>query len=207
MGTRGAVGVKLDGKYYVTYNHFDSYPSGLGKEVVEFCQKVVKTHGGIELFCQNMKRVNLVKQSVKASKEMQKKYAGYCDESVSSQDSADWYCLLRHLQGSSILHEIFAGKVQHMIDSFSFLKDSLFCEYAYIVNLDDKVLEFYEGFNKEKGKSGPLPIKQIADKRVSKDCDAKYYPVRYVGSVKLEDIEEFNVEQIQNNKELAWTRG
>ena len=30
----------------------------------------------------------------------------------------------------------------------SFLHDSLFCEFAYIVNLDKEVLEFYIGFNK-----------------------------------------------------------
>ena len=33
-------------------------------------------------------------------------------------------------------------------DNSEFLRDSLFCEYACIVNLDDRVLEIYRGFNK-----------------------------------------------------------
>ena len=40
MGTRGAIGYfgKLDGEnlHKVTYNHFDSYPSVLGKKIVEY---------------------------------------------------------------------------------------------------------------------------------------------------------------------------
>ena len=36
MGTRGALGFKINGEYKVTYNHFDSYMEGLGKEVISF---------------------------------------------------------------------------------------------------------------------------------------------------------------------------
>jgi len=39
MGTRGLFGFRR-GRYYVVYNHFDSYPSGLGfqlwKEIDEY---------------------------------------------------------------------------------------------------------------------------------------------------------------------------
>ena len=39
MGTRGFVGFKQKGIIKGWYNHFDSYPSGLGEEVVEkFCE-------------------------------------------------------------------------------------------------------------------------------------------------------------------------
>lgn len=39
-------------------------------------------------------------------------------------------------------------------DNNGFLKESLFCEYAYIINLDDKVLEIYHGFNKDPNGNG-----------------------------------------------------
>ena len=32
-------------------------------------------------------------------------------------------------------------------NSIEFAKDSLFCEWAYVVNLDNDTLEVYEGFN------------------------------------------------------------
>jgi hypothetical protein len=36
-----------------------------------------------------------------------------------------------------------------MTDSNNFIRDSLFCEYAYIINLDTNCLEFWVGFQKE----------------------------------------------------------
>ncbi len=37
----------------------------------------------------------------------------------------------------------------YMIDSLEFAKDSLFCEWGYLVNLDENVLEVYRGFISE----------------------------------------------------------
>ncbi len=35
MGTRGLYGFRKDGVNKLTYNHYDSYPSGLGKHILE----------------------------------------------------------------------------------------------------------------------------------------------------------------------------
>ena len=40
MGTRGICGFRFDDKDYLAYNHFDSYPSGLGVEIAEICKVV-----------------------------------------------------------------------------------------------------------------------------------------------------------------------
>lgn len=37
MGTRGLYGIRKDGVDKVTYNHFDSYPEYLGKNMLKFC--------------------------------------------------------------------------------------------------------------------------------------------------------------------------
>lgn len=200
MGTRGALGVKLDGQYYVTYNHWDSYPSGLGKEVVQFCQNIQKS-GVWDIFREKMGKVTLVNDQNPASAKLQKKYAEFCDTSVSEGTPASWYCLLRKLQGIGILKAIYEGKLSHMIDNFSFLKDSLFCEYAYIINLDDNRLEFYDGFNKDADTNSPLPIPQKPS-----DKQEKYYPVRFVGSVYLDEIVDFKVEDIDITPALAWRK-
>jgi len=39
MGTRGVYGFERDGVKKITYNHYDSYPSALGKDVVSFIKK------------------------------------------------------------------------------------------------------------------------------------------------------------------------
>jgi len=36
-----------------------------------------------------------------------------------------------------------------MLNYNDFIKNSLFCEWAYIINLDSKELEIYKGFQKE----------------------------------------------------------
>lgn len=41
MGTRGYFGFFYKGKYYLIYNHYDSYPSYLGKKLVEEIKKAI----------------------------------------------------------------------------------------------------------------------------------------------------------------------
>jgi hypothetical protein len=36
MGTRGLIGFVIKGRRRATYNHFDSYPEGLGFDVLRF---------------------------------------------------------------------------------------------------------------------------------------------------------------------------
>jgi len=38
-----------------------------------------------------------------------------------------------------------------MIDNLSFMFNSLFCEFAYVINLDTEMLEIYFGWQREKG--------------------------------------------------------
>ena len=65
---------------------------------------------------------------------------------VGEKSTDDWYCLLRHAQGNL---NIYTDGFKYMNDSHDFLNDSLFCEYAYIINVDTSQLEFYSGFNKK----------------------------------------------------------
>jgi len=196
MGTRGAYGIKSNGKYYVTYNHFDSYPDGLGDVIVEFCRKIQKENGW-DAFRKGTEALTLVNLSGIPSAKLIEKYRKYSDINVSRQTVDDWYCLLRNLQFGEILTGIYNGNIEHMINGFDFLSDSLFCEYAYIINLDKMRLEFYEGFN-DKGfdENSPLPFiqKEVEiklkeeEKERKRSEGTKYYPVRFKGSVPLSKI-------------------
>lgn len=141
MGTRGAWGFRVEGKDKLTYNHWDSYPSGLGKTMIEFIQKTPN-----EVLEKIARRIILVNEGSKAPIDMIKKYGDYANLGVSSGKPTDWYCLLRETQGKpEAYHD---DNLCHMIDSHRFLGDSLFCEWAYILNMDTLRLEVYVGFNK-----------------------------------------------------------
>lgn len=148
MGTRGAVGFKLDQKEVIFYNHFDSYPDGLGQDVVDYVKSVTDWN---EIRDQVL-AFEAVEDGVLPTREQKKRAAelGTIDLRVSKQSDDDFYCLTRLAQGDlSLQLELGFGKLNN-----EFPLDSLFCEYAYIINLDTMELEFYEGFNKNREAEG-----------------------------------------------------
>jgi hypothetical protein len=58
-----------------------------------------------------------------------------------------YYWLLRSTQGDP--DSYFSRGLRYMTDDRDFMFDSVFCEWAYIINLDTKTLEVYKGFNKD----------------------------------------------------------
>lgn len=108
MSTRGAIGIRFEGKDKVGYNHFDSYPTGIGVSIFEYLKG--------------------------------KTYKELIDE----------YKSISFIDGSlvDVWNDMDNCFNKEFTDDSEFLYDSLFCEWAYIVNLDTKELEIYKGFNK-----------------------------------------------------------
>jgi hypothetical protein len=170
------MGVRIGGVDKITYCHFDAYPSGLGESVVADVRALLRDPG-IEGFKQLATALRVVdEQGEKPTEADRQRLKQFTDLDVSTRSEDDWYCLTRHLQGE------FAKtlKVGIMTDSRSFLGNSLFCEFAYIVNLDEMAFEAYAGFQHEphsKGRYCDLPHTR-----------ADYWPVALVGSFDLADI-------------------
>lgn len=162
MGTRGLCGFKINNKYKLMYNHFDSYPKGgLGEDIVHFI-KHLNDKNDWNKFKENASKVVLVNEiNDKPSMELQDKYLKYSDINVGSKSLSDWYCLLRNVQGAELLWQIFNGKLQHLIDDKDFIYDSVFCEYAYIIDLDNNTLELYVGFQNEPQDGNPFGNKKV----------------------------------------------
>ena len=139
MSTRGAVGFIVDGVEKISYNHSDSYPDYLGRNILEFC--FVLPHDIAKKIVKKIKLVGDIPPTAKQIKECKK----FTNLNVSEKSTKDWYCLLREAQGNLW---VYIDGLKYMINYKGFLKESLFCEYAYIVNLDTGKLEFYTGFNK-----------------------------------------------------------
>ena len=184
MGTRGALGFRIDGKDKIAYNHFDSYPSGLGAAVAKFLVKAASTRAGLARLQAKARLLQAIPKDSKPTPEDIKRCAKYTDLGVSNQSTDDWYCLLRNAQGNPAA----MLQVQKYEDSASFMLDSLFCEYAYIINLDENVLEFYRGFQDlphDKGryaKDLSMMNAKLAENR------STYFPVALLRTFRLNRI-------------------
>lgn len=175
MGTRGAYGLRKNGKDKITYNHFDSDPDWLGKAIVEFIQTTP-----VEEIKKIFDKLVMVDDAASPAPRTAKLYQESLNSSVGGGTKLTWYNYLRGGQGNLSFYK--DKKHIHMIDSHEFIKDSLFCEYAYIINLDTEQLEFYTGFNKNKGANGRYA------KLHSQDRDSDYLGVALACEIPLAKI-------------------
>ena len=175
----------------LTYNHSDSYPEWLGEKVCKFVS---------DMSDEELKKLLSMLKPVNDEKTAAKEDIRLCEEldisdfSVSSGKRTDYYCLLRHTQGNFWFFEnlvkntpaCMEGKKLPFIEYNSFIKNSLFCEYAYIINLDDKCLEFWKGFQNEPDETN----------RYGTDADDGYYPCHMLTSYRFDEIRNSDIKNI-----------
>ncbi len=175
MGTRGAYGYRIDGTDKITYNHYDSYPNVLGERIISYACRM-----GLERMSDVARTIVLVNGNETVEKELIERYKSYANLKVADGRYDSWYCLLRNTQSDlSPYHK----DLEHMIDSQEFLADSLFCEWAYIINLDSENIEVYRGFNKDPKESGRYAGLQI-------DRSGGYYGVKLISQISLPHLVE-----------------
>jgi len=218
MGTRGALGFRLNGQDHLTYNHFDSYPDCLGHDTLAFIAKRYKEldyDGMITSLKEGVSNLVAINEDEKPT-ELQKtmmKVNGFFNDEVSTQKDDDWYCLLRNTQGN--LENILAARFYSPASDF--VMDSLFCEYAYIINLDDETLEFYKGFQtltgrrkagrywKQTDKLKPYTEPMKRHDGSTWDREVGYGPVTLKKTIPLSEITEGGIKRfvdIMNGKKV-----
>lgn len=184
MGTRGICGFKYQDKYYLMYNQYDAYPEGLGRDVVEFVNGVVYL-AEFDKLKENVSKLKLVNNKIIPTQDQIKKYQKYSDINISRQTNQDWYCLFRKLQDGKILYEVLNGNVTDFYETNEFAKDSLFCEYGYVVNLDTMQVDFYNGYQKE-----PQKGNQFGEEEGKKPdgTPSGFFPIKLVGSMDFANL-------------------
>jgi hypothetical protein len=147
MGTRGFFGFIYKGKCYVIYNHFDSYPEYLGKNIVNEIifelyhdPEFVRWIGLIE----NLK---IITNDMEPSDGDIKKLEQWTDLTVGGQGTHDWYCLLRKTQGS--LNKVLeSGYLENNAVNNGPPTQDIWLEFGYILDLDKRQFEYYDGSDK-----------------------------------------------------------
>lgn len=193
MGTRNLTIVQSDGEYKVgQYCQWDGYPSGQGKTILETLRKMDPVFD-LPAF---KKKVNALKQLTEDDVHEYWKKCGADDTGWVGMDVSDKFKKkYEHLHrdfGARIIEAIATGKVKEVLADVTFAGDSLFCEWAYVIDLDKNTFEVYGGFNKGPLKKGER-FKFLTKRKTKKEPDP-YKPVRLLASWPLDALpteEEF----------------
>jgi hypothetical protein len=175
MGTRGFIGFVVDDQEKIAYNHNDSYPGGLGVDVLGWVRRVADTELGWEVARDTVRSLRVVDPNSKATPADIEALSEFARPDVATRELSDWYVLLRETQGDPAAM-LRAGVIE---DASGFPADSLMAEYGYVVDLDAGRFEAYVGFQKEPHSEG-----RFAGRDVDSYADGlpQYYPVRLVAS-------------------------
>jgi hypothetical protein len=132
MGTRGTFGFVIDSQEKISYNHSDSYPDGLGVDVLSWLREEVADIAGLR---DRVRALRVVENQSTATPQDIENLREYADLSVSSRDPSEWYVLLRRTQGNPRLI-LEAGVIE---DGSPYIGT----EYGYLVDLDTETLRTF----------------------------------------------------------------
>lgn len=195
MGTRNLTIVVSNGQIKVAqYGQWDGYPTGQGATILEFLRETMNKN----FFVNQLKKVRFLEEE--EHKQLFRDLGididdnGGCLTSEESYKYREAYPQLSRDMGGEILEYIQDCEDEEILlqDYIEFVGDSLFCEWAYVVDLDNDKLEVYHGFNKEPLTEEDRFYKYETDFEHRKE---KYYPVKLVKTFSFKelplDAEEF----------------
>lgn len=187
MGTRNLTAVMLDGKYVIAqYGQFDGHPDRQGKTALGFCGRNLRTKKGREKFKEQLHRIRFIDDD---EVENFCRQVGAKNDWLTSEQSDALNELVPYLSrdhGAKILNLVLESDNEEilLVNNINFAADSLYCEYAYVIDLDKNTFEAYKGFNKE-----PLPPEErFANIPCLRENNNKYYPVKLKGSWNLNSL-------------------
>lgn len=186
MGTRHITMVLLDGEYKVAqYGQWDGYPSGQGAKIVDFIQKMDK-----ERFITMLKNVRFITDD-----EVEERWIecgavpGTLGVSIEVSNAfKEIYPELSRNTGSNVLNLIYQGRATELSNHIDFTIDGLYCEWGYLIDMDNDMLEVYIG-----GMTDPIPRDErfYTEDLVEYRIDATYYPIRLLYKFPFERCEDF----------------
>ena len=180
MGTRNLTAVYIDGEYKIAqYGQWDGYPEGQGKTTLDFARKL-NNKDFREIFARRVKACHWITDSE----------IDEINAKIKSGEIKDWstiYPWLSRDAGAKILQMVMDNGGLALKNSIDFAADSIFCEWAWVIDLDKNTFEGYAGFNKT-----PLDGKDRFAFLVGKEGNAydgtHYCCIKLVKAYSLDDL-------------------
>lgn len=174
MGTRHLIAVVAGGEFKIAqYGQWDGYPSGQGTTVLAFLRQMDK-----QVFITKLvdARFGTDEDFAKINAELK------ADDTL--MDEGKKYGHFSRDRGAEILDIVYNAEPGIVLqNSIGFAADSLFCEYAYVIDLDKNTLEVFKGFNKE-----PLVEGDRFFDIESQEKSDGYFPVKLLHTFTLDAL-------------------
>lgn len=178
MGTRGLYCAVVDGEIKVAqYGQWDAYPENQGKAMLNFVRGLVGDDK-IEDFKTALRA--LVAPSIEELKRRSEEQGEsfFKENPQFSRDTC-----------ASVMALILDGSVKEVHLQTEFAADSLFCEWAYVIDMDRGVLEVFRGFQEKEHTQGRFAA--MVDKE-NGHRQEKYYPVAEVAQFDFRALPDDN---------------
>jgi len=177
MGTRHLTIVKHNGKTFGQYGQWDGYPEGCGVSVLWFIK---------ERMDEKRLKVGLAAAKFLDTDEISARWkkhgadgSGFVNMEVASSFGREFPQLDSDM-GSKILDYLQESESPEVNDSLLFAADSLFCEWAWMLDLDNQTLRCFKGWNQKPLEDGQF----FAD--MTPERQGEYWPVREVCSFQFD---------------------
>lgn len=201
MGTRNLTMVIQKEKPVISqYGQWDGYPSGNGLTILEFLRTC-----NLDEFKEKIKNVRFSTKKDEKKVEKFLKSIG-CKDGWMNMDQSDLYKKAYPYSsrdiGAGILQMVNESEDTEIVlqDTTKFAADSLFCEWAYLIDLDNNNLEVYEGFNNSPLEEG----QRFKDMELEDNLGGEqYYPIKCVKIYPLDKLptnEEF-INELEKKEE------
>lgn len=197
MGTRHLIAVQLDGDYKIAqYGQWDGYPDGQGLTVLNF----LKT-ANLEAFRDKLRKTRFATED--EINQFWVNAGANPDSDFVSMDVANkvkqTHPEVSRDTGARILEVVLSTPFSEQLllsDHREFAQDGLFCEWAYVIDLDAGKLEVYTGFHKEDVTEGRFQGKTNPDM-------SGYGPIQLQKTYDLDDLpdEETFINDFKNEEE------
>lgn len=193
MSTRSLICVYNNGEYKVAqYSQYDGYPEGQGNDILSFLNGnlINQKEYGINQVVYNKDRFLHALDNCKFIEDEEClslwKEAGEIYPNGSIPDKTynnmnNFYPQLKRDMGSYVLSYIQKKGGVKLMNDLDFASDSLFCEWAYVIDYDINKFEVYKGFITEQHE-GRFEYFQVSHR------NKEYYPVKLCSSWDLDNL-------------------
>lgn len=189
MGTRHVVAVSLDGQYKIAqYGQWDGYPDGQGADILTFLSEwdrplFEKKVRALRFITPEELKAQWIEAGATPDAEWVSTDVARVHDEAHPETSRN--------TGAGILKIVQDGKEGLLIDDdLEFVSDGLFCEWAYVIDLDRNTFEVYQGFNRTPlGNAERFYFLQNDEKRLARGEYSKdYYPAKLLASFSLSNL-------------------